>query len=93
MPTAFSENADFGNILESDLIDVNISDVIHMTHIELDKNGTKAAAVTAVMLAGNAYMEEKETVEITLDRPFVYAIVDDASGLPVFLGTVNSVAK
>ncbi|MBP5252661.1 MAG: hypothetical protein J6Z21_02615, partial [Lachnospiraceae bacterium] len=27
---------------------------------------------------------------ITLDRPFVYAVVDNETGLPVFLGTVSS---
>ena len=30
---------------------------------------------------------------VTLDRPFVYAIIDDATGLPVFIGTVTGIGK
>ena len=30
---------------------------------------------------------------VTLDRPFVYAIVDTATGLPLFIGTVMEVAQ
>jgi len=30
-----------------------------------------------------------DQVIITLDRPFVYGIVDNETGLPVFLGCVN----
>ncbi|MBR0515511.1 MAG: serpin family protein [Eubacterium sp.] len=93
MSDAFSDNADFSRITDPDMMKLKIDDVIHKTHIELDQYGTKAAAVTAIALAGNAAPVEKRIVEIKLNRPFVYAIVDDASGLPVFLGTVNSLAE
>ena len=93
MADAFSDNADFSRITDPDMMKLKIDDVIHKTHIELDQYGTKAAAVTAIALAGNAAPVEKRIVEIKLNRPFVYAIVDDASGLPVFLGTVNSLAE
>jgi len=69
-----------------------IDDVLHKTHIELDKNGTKAAAATAVIAKdGSAPPQQEETVEIKLDRPFVYALVDTETGIPLFIGTVNSV--
>ena len=32
----------------------------------------------------------EEPIFVKLDRPFIYAIVDDASGVPVFLGAQNS---
>lgn len=67
------------------------SKVIHKTHIEVDKNGTKAAAATAIAVAKtNSIVVQEEKVEITLDHPFVYAIVDDTTNLPVFIGVVNS---
>ncbi len=59
------------------------------THIELDRNGTKAAAITwGIMKAGSAAPSD-EPIYIILDRPFVYAIVDTESGLPLFIGVVT----
>ena len=69
-----------------------ISDVIHKTHIELSREGTKAAAVTAVIEeCSEAVPPETEYYTVYLDRPFVYAILDTESGLPVFMGTVAGV--
>jgi serpin B len=58
------------------------------TIIELDRNGTKAAAVTwAGMNAMSAAPPEE--LYITLDRPFVYAIIDNTHKLPIFIGAVT----
>ncbi len=92
MPTAFDEwNADFTRMAEmKDPSDVlHIAQVLHKTHIDVTEEGTRAAAVTAVMLAGNDAVEEHKTV--TLDRPFVYMIVDMENHLPVFMGAVKSI--
>ena len=63
--------------------------VIHKTHIELDRNGTKAAAATAVVAKeSSAYMESP--IEIRMDRPFVYALVDNETGIPLFIGSVKT---
>ena len=92
MTTALSDAAQFGGMLESGEDILKIGDIIHKTHIEVDRNGTKAAAVTVVeMEKCSAEMEPASPVFITLDRPFVYAIVETDTGLPVFLGTVNTV--
>lgn len=57
------------------------------TRIELDEHGTKAAAFTwGMMNSGSAPPEEVPIVR--LDRPFLYAIVDSGTGLPLFLGAV-----
>lgn len=96
MPTAFTEGvADFSPMVTDPSVNLFISNVIHKTYIELDETGTKAAAVTAVEMQceSEAYEEPKEVKEVILDRPFVYAIVDVETGLPVFIGIVNSVAK
>lgn len=94
MPTAFSdENADFSLMVTDPEVELYINRVMHKTYIELDENGTKAAAVTAVEMEREtaAYEEPKEIKEVILDRPFVYAIVDVHTGMPIFIGTVNSV--
>jgi serpin B len=65
-----------------------ISQVIHKTHIEVDESGTRAAAVTAIIMETTSAPMNPRTV--TLDRPFVYAIIDNATGLPLFIGTVEN---
>ena len=93
VPFSYQE-ADFNGVMRStsdEVYDIYISSVIHKTFIEVDREGTRAAAVTAITLdACNAIAVYDPPMYINLDRPFVYAIVDNETGLPVFLGCVNS---
>ena len=82
---SFSDSADFRGISEETKL--YISDVIHKTHIDLDSDGTRAAAVTAVMVDAGAMIEDPKYVN--LDRPFMYMIIDTATNLPIFMGTVT----
>ncbi|MBP3754621.1 MAG: serpin family protein [Lachnospiraceae bacterium] len=87
------DNADLtGMVRATEDVDYNayIGRVLHKTFIDVNREGTRAAAVTAIetLDACVAPMIE-EPVYVYLDRPFVYGIVDNATGLPVFLGTVN----
>lgn len=83
---------DFTGIAEyEDGRKVVINDVIHKTHIEVDRNGTKAAAVTAVMMETAGAVAIDEVKEVYCNRPFAYAIVDMTDNTPVFLGTVNNI--
>lgn len=89
MVRSFSSSANFKGMFTptQNMPNINISDVIHKTHIELDKNGTKAAAVTAVIMEkSSAPPMEEEIIEVHLDRPFVYALVDTKTGIPLFTG-------
>ena len=89
---AFSSgDADFSNIAELKDDNLFISRVIHKTHIELDQTGTKAAAATVVEMRTLGVEAPQEYKEVYLDRPFAYAIIDTDNGVPVFIGTVNSV--
>ncbi len=64
-----------------------VSNVIHKTHIDVDESGTRAAAVTAVIVNRvTSVGPEPDPKKVILDRPFVYAIVDAATMLPVFIG-------
>ena len=72
--------------------DIYVSQIVHKTHIEVNSEGTKAAAATAVSnLAGAAKPEEQEIRVVECDRPFVYAIVDTKTKTPIFIGTVNEI--
>ncbi len=87
---AFDEdNAEFSGMTDDCQLYVN--QVIHKTHIELDRNGTKAAAATAALMTEGGVMEPepREVKQVYLDRPFIYAIIDCENGLPVFIGCVN----
>lgn len=87
---AFTSAADFGNMGTTQEGILYIDDVVHKTHIELDRNGTKAAAVTKAVAAGSAAPIEPPK-EVYLDRPFLFAIVEESIGLPIFMGVVNAV--
>ncbi len=81
-------NADFSKM--SDTTPLYIQEVLHKTKIELDENGTKAAAVTALTMAAGCVMPiEKKEIHIYLNRPFVYMIVD-RNNLPVFMGVATN---
>ncbi|MBQ7264782.1 MAG: hypothetical protein IJS61_01640 [Firmicutes bacterium] len=91
MTSAFN-GGDFTSLVTENSQSVEISSVIHKTHIEVDRKGTKAAAATAITMETSAIAPEyRNEVYIYLDRPFFYAIVDNKTNIPVFVGTVNSV--
>jgi serpin B len=86
MPDAFSEdNADFQKLGKSPKGNIFIGEVLHKTFISVDELGTKAGAVTKVEMSTTSV---RETKSVRLDRPFVYAIIDSSTNLPVFIGTV-----
>lgn len=89
MTSAFADDADFSNMAE-DSSDLKVSKVLHSTHIELDRKGTKAAAATVVSMKKEAVVVAAPIIEVRLDRPFVYAIIDMESGMPIFIGAVNT---
>lgn len=94
MDLPFDEDkAEFkGFFTDDETSDVWIGKVLHKTHIEVDRKGTKAAAVTVIEVDKcMALPVFDDPVVIRLDRPFVYAIVDTETGTPIFLGCQNSI--
>ena len=91
MPLAFDEEqADFSKMgYCPDGRNISISRVLHKTHIDVDGLGTKAGAATVVEMCKETAMVEQPE-RIILDRPFLYAIVEKDTGIPVFIGTVES---
>jgi serpin B len=56
--------------------------------VDVDEQGTEAAAVTTVGVRPTAVMAEPPPIEFVVDRPFCVAIRDDRTGLVLFLGQV-----
>lgn len=69
-----------------------IDQVFQKVKIEVNEEGTEAAAVTEAVACESAYIEEEPPVELTLDSPFIYAVIDLGSGLPLFIGILNDPA-
>lgn len=89
MSDAFNDgSADFSRLGTSSAKNIYIGQVMHKTFISVDEKGTKAGAATSTLL--NATSVPEITHEIILDRPFIYAIVDNSTGLPIFIGKLVS---
>jgi len=84
---AFGDNADFGDISEA--APLRIGAVAHKAYVDVDEHGTEAAAATAVVIRAAAAMRPPPAVTMVVDRPFLFAIVDSTTGLPLFLGQVS----
>jgi serpin B len=83
---AFSDDADFSGITGTEPLQV--SEVVHQAFIDVDEEGTEAAAATAVVIRtlGLVHRPPAKRVVFTADRPFLFAVVQAQSGLPLFLG-------
>lgn len=86
MPTAFA-NADFSGMNEQFGRTLSISQVFHQAYVEVNEEGTEASAATAVIMS-RGYPPPKAPV-FRADRPFIFMITDDQTGLILFLGRVN----
>lgn len=83
---AFTDAADFSGISEEGL---EISDVLQKVRVQMDEDGTRAAAATAVMMKDNAVMLSPEKpVEMNVNRPFVLLIAEETTGAIAFAGVV-----
>ncbi len=79
--------ADLSGAAVSENGNINVSRVVHKTRIDVDAEGTRAGAATAVEAVASGMAEE--TKFVTLSRPFLYMIVDTETDLPVFMGVLT----
>jgi len=84
---AFSGDADFSGITEAEPL--QISTVAHKAYIDVDEQGTEAAAATAAGVRAAAALRSPPLVTMVVDRPFLFGIVHTATGLPLFAGQVS----
>ncbi|XP_076644251.1 leukocyte elastase inhibitor isoform X2 [Halictus rubicundus] len=82
----FQDNADFGYISNEPL---KVSKCIHKAMIEVNEEGTEAAAATAVhiRLKRMIYMPE----QFLVDRPFMFIIEHKPYNIPLFIGNVKDI--
>lgn len=74
--------ADFSGMDGTD--DLYISTIEHKAYINVDEKGTEAAAATAVVVAMKAM--PAEVITLTIDRPFLYFILDRQTSSLLFMG-------
>lgn len=87
MPLAFSGNADFSGMTRAESL--LISNVIHEAYVDVNEEGTEAAAATAVVMKAVAMPMQREVVTFTADHPFLFLIRDNASRAILFVGRVT----
>ena len=85
MPTAFSMNADFSGMDGTRLLYIDF--VIHQAFVEVNEEGTEAAAATAVGMKLTA-MPEPDYKIFRADHPFIFIIQERETGNILFLGKV-----
>ncbi|MBN2169648.1 MAG: serpin family protein [Actinobacteria bacterium] len=90
MGIAFTDQADFMKMIAQDTITdpIRIKTVKQKTYVDVNEEGTEAAAVTSVEMELTAVPEPSERFEITVDHPFFFVIRDDPSGANLFTGSI-----
>ena len=68
-----------------------IGQILHRAFVEINEEGTEAAAVTATMMPLSALRPSKppRTFEMIVNRPFFFAICDDQTNTILFMGSVE----
>ena len=85
----FSNKADFSGISDEKL---KVGSVLQKTKLELDENGTKAAAVTSISMETCSVAAPDPVVKnVDLTRPFAFLIYDSTNDEVLFMGKVVTV--
>jgi serpin B len=94
MPQAFSNGADFSGMTGKP--DFTISAAIHKAYIDVNEQGTEAAAATTIVMRATAArmpFPEPPPIVFDADHPFLFLIRDTNSGALLFLGRVADPTK
>ena len=89
MITPFSNDADFSGMTGNKLI--KISEVIHKTFVEVNEEGTEAAAATVVGMLGSAGPPLGTIIDYVVNKPFAFAIRENSTGVILFIGKIGSI--
>lgn len=78
---------DFLNIADTSLV---VSDILQKTFLEVNEEGTEAAAATAVQrITGGAIKTPDKPVRFFANRPFLCLIREKSTGVILFIGRVD----
>ncbi|HVM72321.1 MAG TPA: serpin family protein [Anaerolineales bacterium] len=84
MPDAFNDKADFSGM--DGKKDLYISDILHKAYVNVDENGTEAAAATGVAVGVMAMPAQSQ--KVTIDHPFLFLLYDPQTNTILFMGRV-----
>jgi serine protease inhibitor len=85
MRQAFAGNADFLAMADEPLF---VSEVKQKSFVEVNEEGTEAAAVTTVTMSLSAMPTPRKAFEMIVDRPFLFVIADDSTKSILFMGVI-----
>jgi serine protease inhibitor len=71
--------------------DIFLSDVKQKTYLRVDERGTEGASTVRVDVKFGGHIEDG--ISISFNRPFVYAVIDTETKLPIFLGVMDNPHK
>ncbi len=94
MVDAFTPNADLSAMADpaaNEGLPLLVSDVFHKAFVEVDEEGTEAAAATAVVVAieSAAIVDPTAVVPFIADHPFLFFLRDLETGAVLFMGRVT----
>ena len=75
----------------SQIRNIFIDNVLYKTFIRVDNHGMEAGAATKVEMSKRGGDSFKK-LRTNLNRPFIYAIIDNQTNMPIFLGTMHNPA-
>ncbi len=77
----------FANMADTDM---SVSNILQKTFVEVNEEGTEAAAATAMMIVGFGTMKAlSEPVRFFADRPFLFLIREKSTGVILFIGRID----
>src|SRR5262249_5997757 len=83
--SALTPNADFSGMSNSRLY---LSKIEHQSFVEVNEQGTEAAAVTTGIVSMSAVLNEPPPFQMVVDRPFLFVISDQKTKSILFMGMV-----
>jgi serpin B len=86
--SAFSQGADFSAMSASPLY---VSEIKHQSFVEINEQGTEAAAVTTGVVALASFQHEPPPFQMVMERPFLFVISEQQSRCILFIGVVLKV--
>ena len=87
MPAAFSSRADFSGMTDHERL--CIDRVLQQAFVDVNEEGTEAAAVTAVVIRSiSDVVDTRKPTVFHADHPFMYLIRDTNTGAILFIGRV-----
>ena len=90
LTSIFSETADFSNLGNDEENNIYLSKVYSKSFLSVNKKGTKSGwVIEAGTMPSQFDMIDSST--LTIDKPFIYAIIDNNTNLPIFIGAVVNI--